>query len=272
MLALALVAMRVVPPWYVPYLYGALWVVAVVAGAPSNRWRRVLPVRLAGWAGVAFFAVLGALDAYASAEALLGRRLPERSVANVALPFGDGTFLVAHGGSREIVNVHMKTLGGAPRFRAWRGQSYAVDLIRIDRSGRRAGGWRPVDPSAYLIFGMPVLAPSAGRVVQVEDELPDMPVPLMDREHLAGNHVLLDCGGFHLLLAHLREGSLEAGPDDAVARCDVLGEVGNSGNSSEPHLHLHAQMQGPSGAPFAGDPVALTIDGVFPVRNMRLGP
>jgi murein DD-endopeptidase MepM/ murein hydrolase activator NlpD len=73
-----------------------------------------------------------------------------------------------------------------------------------------------------------------------------------------------------VLLAHLRSGSVNVSSGERVAVGDFLAEMGNSGNSSEPHLHVHAQRGLPEEAAFAGEPLALTIDGAFPVRNDRL--
>jgi hypothetical protein len=68
-----------------------------------------------------------------------------------------------------------------------------------------------------------------------------MPPPLADRQHLAGNFVFLDCGTAHVLLGHLRQGSVSVRPGDRVTTGQRLGAIGNSGNSDEPHLHVHAQ-------------------------------
>lgn len=92
----------------------------------------------------------------------------------------------------------------------------------------------------------------------------------MDRENLPGNFVVIDCGDFAIALAHLRQGSVLVEEGDRVQVGDPVGEMGNSGNSSKPHLHIHAQRCIPEGAPFGGEPLGLTIDGRFPVRNDRI--
>ncbi len=190
---------------------------------------------------------------------------------NVAAPFAAGTYLVAHGGSTETVNAHLHTLDrSVERFGPWRGQSLALDIIRITPSGLRADGWRPRDPARYATFGTPLLAPCAGTVAVSVDGVADMPVPEMDREHMPGNFVVIDCGGFAVALAHMRQGSVVVEEGDRVRVGDPIGEMGNSGNSSEPHLHIHAQRGIPEGAPFGGEPLGLTIDGQFLVRNDRL--
>ena len=131
-------------------------------------------------------------------------------------------------------------------------------------------GWQPSDPDRYITFGTRVLAPCDGEIVKVFDGLEDMPVPEMDRDHMAGNYVAINCGRFFVIMAHLRQGSVSVSAGDRVTVGDLLGEMGNSGNSSEPHLHVHAQRGLPEHAAFGGEPLALTIDGAFPVRNDRI--
>ena len=72
----------------------------------------------------------------------------------------------------------------------------------------------------------------------------------------AGNHVVLQLGnGEHALLAHLRRGSLRVKPGQRVRQGDALGRCGNSGNSSEPHLHFHVQDRAKLFGPARGLPV-----------------
>ena len=97
-----------------------------------------------------------------------------------------------------------------------------------------------------------------------------MSVPQMDREHMAGNYIALDCNDVFIILAHFRKGSILVAVDDPVAIGDPLGQMGNSGNSSEPHLHIHAQRGLPENAPLSGKPLWLTINGRFLVRNDRI--
>ena len=74
------------------------------------------------------------------------------------------------------------------------------------------------------------------------DGLPDQAIGASDREQPAGNHVVLDLGdGEFAFLAHLRQHSVTVKQRDKVAPGQVLGRCGNSGNSSEPHLHVHLQ-------------------------------
>jgi murein DD-endopeptidase MepM/ murein hydrolase activator NlpD len=110
-------------------------------------------------------------------------------------------------------------------------------------------------------------------VVRVEDWLPDLAPPDVDRAHMAGNLVMLECGEsgeFHVLLAHMRSGSVKVHPGAYVTTDTKLGEVGNSGNSDEPHLHVHAQRPGQVWDVFNGDPLPVTFNGRYLIRNDRL--
>jgi murein DD-endopeptidase MepM/ murein hydrolase activator NlpD len=111
----------------------------------------------------------------------------------------------------------------------------------------------------YVGFGRPVLAPAAGTIVWARADLPDNrpgEVPsaefyrgIANREErlaaVAGNAVVIDHGdGEFSLLAHLERGSVRVRAGERVARGQVVGRVGNSGNSTAPHLHYHL-MDGP---------------------------
>lgn len=212
-----------------------------------------------------------AASAYGTVVALHSRTPPPVKAVKLAFPLEAGRYLVVNGGSGISTNAHLMTLNPHfPRFREWRGQSYGVDIVEVDALGLRARGVQPPEPRAYRIYGARVLAPCSGEVVLAVDGLPDMRVPEVDRDHLAGNHVMLRCAEADVLLGHLRPGDVQVQRGVQVSVGDWLGSVGNSGNSGEPHLHIHAQSPGPTGVPVGGDPLALVFDGRFPVRGDRI--
>ncbi|WP_164992365.1 M23 family metallopeptidase [Streptomyces sp. L2] len=144
----------------------------------------------------------------------------------------EGTWYVVHGGGR-LINHH------AP-FPEQRG---AVDLTGLGRYGTRSARDR-ADVTAYAAYGRPVFAPCRGRVVSAGDGIEDQRPGAVRRQPLYGNHVFIDTGREIVKLAHLRPGSLRVRAGDEVEAGQLLGEVGNSGNSTEPHLHLHAERDG----------------------------
>ena len=144
------------------------------------------------------------------------------------------------------------------------GTTYAIDLIPVDARGRSAPpSWRSVlateAPQAFVGYGAPVLAPMSGTVVITHDgeedhparrsQLSLVPYALSQGSRLragpaaiAGNHVVIAMGdqGPYVLLAHLRSGSVRVEPGAHVDVGQVLAQCGNSGNSTQPHVHLQA--------------------------------
>ena len=272
--ALAVMALRgiwLLPPWWAPFAFAVALGLAAWLG-----WRRVrpfssaLPVTWSAWIVLVFFIALGTASTYGTVIALRSRTA-SAGVVNLAFPLESGRYLVVNGGSNESTNAHLETLNAeVPRYRAWRGQSYGVDLVKLDELGLRARGVQPADPRAYRIYGARVLAPCAGQVIIAVNGLPDMQVPEVDRDHLAGNHVLLRCAVADVLLGHLHQGSVQIQVGANVAVGDWLGLVGNSGNTGEPHLHIHAQGQGSTAAPLGGEPIHIKFNGRFLVRGDRI--
>ncbi len=259
-------------PWYLPYGYALLGAIAAFAGRRTlgRRVRRdekpfTAGLRRSSW-------VLAALLCIGvAAHAFSGRTPPALPLAAIAAPLRGGTYLVVNGGFSILINPHMKTLNRGS-LQAYRGQSYAVDIVKLDALGFRARGFWPADLHRYHIFGEPVYAPCDGEVIRAENQLPDLSPPLSDREHPAGNHIYLNCPDAAILLAHLMHGSLAVASGDRVCAGRYLARVGNSGYSTEPHLHVHAQRRAVSGDFMAGEPVPLQIENRVPFRNSRLSP
>ena len=187
---------------------------------------------------------------------LHGYRTPDGAV-DLASPL-KGTHVVMNGGVSPFTNGHFRR----------RPQDYALDILGVNAFGARAslfGSSR--DLESYVIYGEPIFSPCDGKITVIADGLPDHIPPARDTENLAGNHVLIECGDFEVLIAHLRQHSVRVTVGDVVAVGDPLGEVGNSGNTSEPHLHIHAERGGEPGVILDGVAVPITVDGRFLVRN-----
>lgn len=272
--ALAQVAQWAVPVWWLPWVYGALWLIGVIAFPVRTglSGKPLLPAGLPAWSTLVLSLLLLGVGCWYGAVAIAGRALPPVEVIDIANPLGPGRYLVGHGGSNTLVNGHMRTLDtSVTRFRPWRGQSYAVDFSGLGLWGLRARGWRPADPSRYAIFGARLHAPCDGTVIAAESGMQDFQVPQQDPVNRLGNHVILRCGDADIVFAHMRKGSVTVSPGDTLTTGDLLGAVGNSGASTEPHLHIHAQRPAAeSTQPIAGDPLALRIDGRFLVRGDHL--
>jgi hypothetical protein len=127
-------------------------------------------------------------------------------------------------------------------------QRFAVDWEQLDGVGRIYVG-DPKKVDSYHVYGKQIHAVASGKVVAAFDGLDDQvpgALPSLPPEQADGNHVVLDLGdGRYALFAHMRKGSVAVSAGQTVTAGQVLGLVGNSGNSSEPHLHFHVH-DGPS--------------------------
>ena len=233
----ALFFMWLVLTWDVTSLYWrqaqpVLLLAAVIIGA-----RRVRPPKkptraVVRWLNRGINAVVLVFMASLCWRALQGYPTPEGAI-ELANPLPDTPFVVGHGGASVFINNHFRV---PP-------QTYALDILGLTTwGGRRQGD--PTDLESYAIWGAWVHAPCDGSVLASENGLEDLSPGQTDRENLAGNHVLLDCDGTEVVLAHLRRGSVQVRPGQGVVTGDRLGQVGNSGNTSEPHLHIHAERGG----------------------------
>ena len=142
------------------------------------------------------------------------------------------------------------------------GSDHAIDFVPVDAQGRSAPFTlasliRPEPPERFAGFGRPVLAPTSGVVVAVHDGEPDhnafrgLPsigyVLTQTRRAthgwagLAGNHVVIEVeAGPVVALCHLREGSIVVVLGQTITAGIPIGQCGNSGNSTEPHVHLQS--------------------------------
>jgi hypothetical protein len=141
-----------------------------------------------------------------------------------------GPVTVAFGAEASEMNTH----NVAPD------QRWGYDLVVTSEGlSHRESGQLLAD---YHAYGRQVLAPAEGVVQTVHEGEPDMPIGRKAKGDDLGNHVALEVApGEFLFIAHMQPGSIVVKPGDRVTAGQPLGRVGNSGFSSEPHIHLHLQ-------------------------------
>lgn len=190
-----------------------------------------------------------------TARALSGYGYQDTAV-ELEFPFAAGTYYIGQGGSATAINYHHTD----------RSQRFALDIVALNDFGARAAGMMPSDLTDYVAFDRAVQSPCTGVVVSMRDGIDDNRISETNTREPAGNHIILACGTARVLLAHLRKGSITIKGGELVTAGETLGRVGNSGNSSEPHLHMHAYLGGIMDYN-AGEGVPMTFGGRFLVRG-----
>lgn len=156
------------------------------------------------------------------------------------------------------------------------GQTYAIDIVaEPEDGGRPAFAWLwPLarGSRAFPAFGAPLLAVADATVVHAEDGQRDhlsrnslaalaylmivegVVRTLGGARRIVGNHIVLDLGdGTYAMYAHVQQGSLAVRAGDEVRAGQAMARCGNSGNSTEPHVHFQL-MDGPDPATAKGVP------------------
>jgi len=159
------------------------------------------------------------------------RALEHRTRTELRLPF-DGEWFVFWGGRDVVNNAHAVT----------KDQRFACDfvIVREQHGGTHEGDG--TQNEQYYCFGQRVVAPAHGVVVAAEDGIADNRPGVMNAKKPLGNHVIIDhSNGEYSFIAHLKNGTVAVRKGDVIRAGDPLGQCGNSGNSSEPHIHYHLQ-------------------------------
>ncbi|MBD2463427.1 M23 family metallopeptidase [Oscillatoria sp. FACHB-1407] len=186
--------------------------------------------------------------------------LPVSSLVDSATTLPAATsqsYYVAHGGNSPAINYHNVN----PT------QQYALDVVKLNALGTRANGLYPRSLTNYAIWGEPLYSPCNGTIRETRNDLPDLIPPQTDSQNPAGNHILIQCRGADILMAHLQRGSLMVQTGETVKVGQAIAKVGNSGNTSEPHLHIHARRENTGPSLLEGEGIPITFDGRFLVRN-----
>ncbi|MFH6602450.1 peptidoglycan DD-metalloendopeptidase family protein [Maribacter algicola] len=153
----------------------------------------------------------------------------ERNVTKMALPF-NGKWFVFWGGTTVEQNYHVD----------YADQQYAYDILMVANGSSYEGD--PKKNESYFAFGKEIIAPCDARVAKVVTGVHDNIPGELNPRQLTGNTVVLETdNGEFILFAHLKEGSIVVQEGQDVRQGELLGQCGNSGNSTEPHLHLSLQ-------------------------------
>ena len=153
-----------------------------------------------------------------------------RNTTKMMLPF-NGEWTVFWGGDTKELNYHVES----------KAQKNSFDFLINDSTGKsfKTDGKTNED---YFAFGQYILSPCEGDVVYVVDGVKDNIPGVLNPIYLPGNSVIIKTdNNEYLFFAHFKKRSIKVREGQRVKQGALLGLCGNSGNSTEPHLHFHIQ-------------------------------
>lgn len=153
----------------------------------------------------------------------------ERNTTNMIFPFKEEAF-VFWGGETVETNYHMADIN----------QQYAYDILMVANGAPYKGD--PSKNESYFIFNKDIIAPCDAKVVQVIKGIKDNTPGVLNTNDITGNTLVLETAQKeYLLFAHLKANSILVQEGDLVRQGQVIAKCGNSGNTSQAHLHLQLQ-------------------------------
>ncbi|GAA0614370.1 M23 family metallopeptidase [Virgibacillus siamensis] len=240
---------------WVSYYLRFVWLILLVA-AVYRSWKNVRPLpfrtpfsRKQKWS-IGLYVVLALVFGLYNVWTFSGYTTDNQAI-ELEFPLKSGVYYIGQGGNHVQINYH----------NAYPKQKYALDIVELNKWGLRAAGLYPSELEKYVIFGDQVYSPCSGKIMDAEKQLLDLIPPDTNSEQPGGNHVIISCEkqNAKVFIAHMQENSVMAKEGDTIQKGEPIGLVGNSGNTSEPHLHIHAVRDGKG--------VPITFDGKFLVRN-----
>lgn len=181
---------------------------------------------------------------------------------HLKFPLGEGVYQVIHGGNDISTNYH----------NAIPAQKFALDIVEVSGFGARASGLMPENLKDYKIYGAKIFSPCSGEVVSLQNSVNDRAPFDVDDNNALGNYVAIYCRGNTVTIPHMLKGSVKVSIGMVVEEGELIGILGNSGRTSEPHLHIHAvqgRVLGENDLIWAAAGVPILFDDKFLLRNDR---
>lgn len=188
---------------------------------------------------------------------------------DLLFPFKNGTYLIAEGGDGKksfFTNYHYKYI----KHRKWRkSMRFAVDIVKINNLGFTMSGFMALENEKYYIYKEKVYSPINGVVFLVVDGKEDNIPYSGNYTYGTGNHVVIKKDNYYILLGHLKNGTINVKEGQCIKEGEYIGNIGNSGYTSRPHLHMQVVYSENEGI-WTGEGIPFTFNGKFPIKNMKL--
>jgi hypothetical protein len=220
-----------------------------------------------GWIGYITGIVTSAVLVFLVVGAIRSHYYDEKPV-NLSFPLKNGIYAVFEGGNGRVSPLMNYHFGSSMHQGARTNLSmrYAVDITKLTCWGNDASGFLPVQNDKYAIFHQVVYSPCDGQIFDIEDKWPNETPWSGEAPYNVGNHVLITTTDSGILMGHLQKDSIMVKPGDVVQKGQPIAQTGNSGWTSQPHLHIQA-MRRSSGSFWGWEGMPILFDGRNPVKN-----
>ena len=253
--------------YYLRYIWVLLFAAAVVfTASPASHLPFLSDKSVLQWVWTVLVLAAIAGSLYLIAGAARAHFYPVKPI-RLAFPFRNGVYTINWGGNgaaSPLMNYHYASSvhSGASTNRS---MMFAVDIIKLNGLGMISKRLLPGSLDKYEIFNTEIHAPSAGTVREVVDGQPNEKPFSGHYPYNVGNYVVIDNGELNILLGHMQAGSIPVKAGDHVEAGQVIGRVGNSGWTDQPHTHVQAMTYAEKSVWF-GRGIPIIFDGKNPVK------
>lgn len=147
---------------------------------------------------------------------------------NLSSPLKGTGYIISGGGRDEDLNHHFNILS----------QKYAYDIIMVNKFGIKFRDFFSSGLEKYMIYDQNVYSPCDGEVIDMRGGHYDQIPPITDINNPPGNYIVIYCKNVSVILSHLKRGSIKTKYRSKVKTGEQIAKIGNSGNTTEPHLHI----------------------------------
>lgn len=151
--------------------------------------------------------------------------LPDNYVS-LEFPLKDGSYMITQSGKFGI--IHASSV-----------EKYALDIVK-EPPISSLFKFRKADLEDDVTYGTKLYSPCKGYIKELRNGVDDQPIGIKDPSMGGGNLLIINCNGFDVMLAHIKKDTFLVKIDDQVEAGQELAQIGNSGNTDGPHLHLMA--------------------------------
>lgn len=190
---------------------------------------------------------------------------------SLSFPFKNGKYYVLEGGNSKkcnLINYHFKGSLHS-KNNVFKSMQYATDIVKLNAIGCFADSILPKQLEKYIIYKEDLYSPCEGTIIEVVDDMDNEEPFSGNHPYNVGNHIVIQNNGINIVLGHIQRGSIKVNVGDYVNVGQIIANVGNSGLTEFPHLHIQA-MEAVEGAIWSGEGIPILFDGKFLIKNAML--